>query len=69
MKKIKEILLTIIGVFFTVIFTPLVATIITWYLFPNIQMTFIQIMWIYFCIWMSLNFVTITIEKAIENNK
>lgn len=65
--SIKEIILTVIGVFITVFLTPLIATCITWYLFPNIKMTFIQVMWIFFCIWLIVQYITISIEKSLED--
>lgn len=65
-KNFKDVSLTLVGLFVTIFLTPLVATGITWYIFPNIQMTFIQVMWIYFCIWMGIQYITISIEKSIE---
>lgn len=66
MDKIKKMALTVFGIFVTIFLTPLVATGITWYLFPNIQMTFIQLLWITFCIWMAIQYLTISIEKSVE---
>lgn len=66
MDKIKKMALTVFGIFVTIFLTPLVATGITWYLFPNIQMTFIQLLWVTFCIWMAIQYLTISIEKSLE---
>lgn len=67
MKKIKEMLFVAYGLIVTLLLTPFIATSITWYLFPNIKMTFIQIMWIFFCVWVLVQYIVLTIDK--DNNK
>lgn len=65
---IKNILLNIIGFFVTIIITPLLFSLITYYLvFPSMTMSFIQLLWISECIWLCLNYITINIENAIKN--
>lgn len=66
----KEILISLlwilVGFFITILFPPLCFSIVTWIVFPRINMTFTQIFWITSMVWLSINYITVNIEKAIE---
>lgn len=65
---IKNILLNIIGFCVTIVMTPLLFSLVTYYwVFPNMNISFIQLLWISECIWLCLNYITINIENAIKN--
>lgn len=65
----KDIVLNTVGFVVTIIATPFFATLFTYILFPKLKFNFIQLFWIFFCIWMSLNYVVITIENSINKLK
>lgn len=66
--KIKDIVLWIIGFIVTIILPPLILAIITYIVFPRSEYNFVQIFWLIILGWLSLNYITINIEKAIKEN-
>lgn len=63
---IKEYLWWIIGFITTILLPPLVVAGITYIVFPAITLSFVQIFWLVIIWWLSLNYITINIEKAIK---
>lgn len=57
----------IVGFIFTILLPPFIFAGITYVIFPNIDYSFMQLSWIMCMIWLALNYITISIEKAIKN--
>lgn len=53
----------------TIMFPPLTFSFVTYMLFPRMSWTFVQLYWVITMVWLGINYITITIEKAIEKNK
>lgn len=66
---VKNVLLYVLGFFVTIILPPLFISGVTYVLFPRLEMNFVQLLWLVIIGWLSLNYITINIEKAIKDNK
>lgn len=66
---IKNYLLWVLGFLVTIMMPPFVITGITYMAFPTIKLSFMQIFWLVIIWWLSLNYITINIEKAIKDKK
>lgn len=70
MKKIIiEAVLWLIGFIVTVLLPPFIFTTVTWFVFPRLELSFVQLFWIIDMVWLCLNYITITIGKSIEQLK
>lgn len=68
-KTVRDAFLYVLGFFVTIMMPPLFISGITYALFPRLEITFVQLLWLVIIGWLSLNYITINIEKAIKDNK
>lgn len=66
MGFIKNSLWFIFGFIVTILLPPFIFAGVTYIVFPHSKYSFVQLSWVICMIWLALNYITISIEKAIK---